>query len=69
MAARQQDPGNAGERALARKGMTQGNAKRVAAFLDPVKAARTRIESCERFGMTVDPRDVAIVAAAEGDQP
>lgn len=30
--------------------------------LGPVNAARSRIETCERYGMAVDPRDLAIVA-------
>lgn len=36
--------------------------------LDPVSAAKKRIEVCERFGMTIDPRDVQIVADAEKEK-
>lgn len=48
------------DRQPARSGTTMAELK-----LDPVSAARKRIEVCERYGMAQDPRDIAIVEADE----
>lgn len=45
------------KRTTSRKTMAQ-------AGLDPVSAARKRIEVCKRLGMAVDPRDEQIVEEA-----
>ena len=46
--------------------VSKKQAARATAFLDDkVGLAKSRIETCEKFGLAVDPDDVAIVEAAE----
>lgn len=45
---------------------TPAEARRAAKFdAWRIDAARTRIQTCEQFGLPVDPRDRAIVEAAD----